>query len=73
MSSGDSPRILRTMTENEWVTRTRAAELAGVSMRTVKRWADAGSVRFTRNIDSARVAYHLGDLLTHMESRAPRT
>lgn len=61
------------MTTDEWVTRARAAELAGVSMRTVKRWADAGHIRFSRDTISARVAYHLGDLLAHMERRAPKT
>jgi excisionase family DNA binding protein len=32
------------MSDNEWITRDEAAELAGVNVRTIDAWANAGRI-----------------------------
>lgn len=55
---------LKTLTTQE------TAALAGVSHRTVKRWARAGRLRITRDVLSGRVSYAREDVERVIRARA---
>ena len=64
MSTWDMRRILGSMTEEkiDIVSKAHAAKLCGVTVRTIKRWADAGRIRVQRDPLNGRPYYVLEDL-----------
>jgi len=58
-----------TDTENmQRITRFEVAALAGVSLRTVKRWAVAGKLTETRDPLTGRVFYDRGELISKLNA-----
>lgn len=55
--------VVMTKTQTELITRLEAAELAGVSPRTIKRWAVAGRIETVRDTLSGRVRYRRKEVL----------
>lgn len=62
MSSVDTARILGTMTKTQakpqsskYVSRKIAADVLGVSLRSIKRYMDAGDLDYVRDIKGGRV------------------
>lgn len=53
-----------------WVTRNRAAELLGLSLRQVHRLVRAGRIRIHRDEQTGRVGYRYTDVQSLMEERA---
>lgn len=53
----------------QYLSRTQAAELAGVTPRTIKRWAVKGALTTYRDVLSGRVKYSQQELRKIMENR----
>jgi predicted site-specific integrase-resolvase len=56
--------------EEQYLSRNDAAKLAGVTPRTIKRWAVAGKLTTFRDILSGRVKYAQKEVETQMAARA---
>lgn len=52
---------MNTTTQRTLITKAEAAELAGVNVRTIKRWAVAGRITETRDPVSGRPWYRRAD------------
>jgi predicted site-specific integrase-resolvase len=58
------------MSDTGWIDRIVAAKMADVSPRTIKRWMDAGHVRYTRDPRTGRISIDRASVQAHLKKRA---
>lgn len=58
------------MDESEDISRNKAAEIAEVDLRTIKRWMDAGHFRYRRDKRSGRIDINRESFYAYLRLRA---